>query len=406
MLNTANRTSTTVEKPRTHIEVGVDSGATVQNTTPQIIPTMFVPAAQTILESMPADVKNNIFTLTATPVEYQHGLLALAKASKNMRSSVLDFMRNDENGKVFSATLKIGPAPLWQAQAKVLTQHAKIYRKDFLMSAASIFNNVVMKLTGDMATGALTRFKAIEFDLNKFEFSPEVGEQISEQIGSIRNKPVKINAAGFNGQLHILQSILQTVFAAVHVSCPLILNLSMNGLRDSDLLPLLEFMKIKPIIYQLNLDGNPLSKGSQLSEEIIQLFQISSPISHLYLNQTGFNDATALGLRDVLGKHPCLTHLDLRSNALSEVGTKALMDATVPASTEGVAQANGVLQTVRLQNNKFKTAEVIALAASVLGPRSMHIVQLEDMTIFSPNFSQDALNQQKIHVQAMESQRL
>ena len=406
MLNTANRTTAIVDKSLMHKEAEAASGTTAQNSTRQIMPAMFVPLAQTTLESMPDDVKNNIFTLTATPVDYQHGLLALAKTSKNMRSAVLDFMRNDENGKAFSATLKIGPTPLWQAQAKVLTQHAKIYRKDFLMSAASIFNNVAMKLTGDMATGALNRYKAIEFNLNKFDFSPEVGDQISDQIRSVRSKPVKINAAGFNGQRHLLQSILHTALAAVHASCPLILNLSMNGLRDTDLRPLLEFMKIKPTIYQLNLEGNPLCTGNQLSEEIIQLFQISSPISHLYLNKTGFNDATALGLRDVLGKHLCLTHLDLRSNALSEVGATALMDAAGSASADGTTQTNGVLQAVRLQNNKFETAEVRAMAASVLGQRSMHIVQLEDMTIFSPNFSQDAINQQIIHVQAMESQRL
>ena len=396
MLNTSNRTASIIDKPLTITNTNVEAGAVVKNTTRQVMPSMFVPPAQTTLESTPADVRNIIFAHAAIPVDFQHGLRALAKTSKALRSSVLEFLRNDENGKAFSAALKIGPAPQWQAQAKLLTLNAKIYRKDFAGSAASVFNNMSMKLTGEMASGALTRFKAIEFNLNKFDYISEV----SEQISSIHGKPVKINASGFKGELNTLQSIVMSALSVVDSGCPIILDLSMNGLRDADLGTLLEFMKVKPIIYQLNLDQNPLCSGDQASETLVELFQLSTPISHLYLNKTGLNDATAFAMSESLGKHPCLTHLDLRSNVLTAVGALALIDAVD-------TKAHGVLNVVRLQNNKFKKAvEVEVAAGGLLSERSMNIVELEDMTIFSPNFSQDELNQQKIRAQAMESQRL
>lgn len=106
-------------------------------------------------------------------------------------------------------------------------------------------------------------------------------------------------------------------------------------------------------------------------------------------------------MSESLGKQPCLTHLDLRSNVLTAVGALALIDAV---GTE----CNSVLNVVRLQNNKFKkkAVEVEVAAGGLLSERSMNIVELEDMTIFSPNFSHDELNQQKIRAQAMESQRL
>ena len=398
MLKTSNRNIDHVDNVTTQTDTQnrAIADSLVQSDKQQAIPFMFVPPAQTALEAMPADVKNIIFADAAIPVDFQHGLRALAKTSKVLRSSVLEFMRNDENGKAFSAALKIGPAPQWQAQAKLLTLNAKIYRKDFAGSAASVFNNVSMKLTGEMASGALTRFKAIEFNLNKFDYISEV----SDQISSIRGKPVKINASGFKGELNTLQSIVMSALSAVDSSCPVILDLSMNGLRDADLRPLLEFMKVKPIIYQLNLDQNPLCSGDQASETLVELCQLSTPISHLYLIKTGLNDATAFAMSEALGKHPCLTHLDLRSNVLTAVGALALIDAV---DTE----AHGVLNVVRLQNNKFKKAvEIEAAAGGLLSERSMNIVELEDMTIFSPNFSQDELNQQKIRAQAMESQRL
>lgn len=282
MLNTSNRTASIIDKPLTLTNTNVEAGAVVKNATRQVMPSMFVPPAQTTLESTPADVRNIIFAHAAIPVDFQHGLRALAKTSKALRSSVLEFMRNDENGKAFSAALKIGPAPQWQAQAKLLTLNAKIYRKDFAGSAASVFNNVSMKLTGEMASGALTRFKAIEFNLNKFDYISEV----SGQISSIHGKPLKINASGFKGELNTLQSIVMSALSVVDSSCPIILDLSMNGLRDADLRPLLEFMKVKPIIYQLNLNQNPLCSGERASEILVELFQLSTPISHLYLNQT------------------------------------------------------------------------------------------------------------------------
>lgn len=418
MQKTGNRISNVIDSALTSTPFNVEESGDVQKGTPEGNPFMFVPSTITTLESIPADVKNLIFTHAAMPVEFQQGLVALAKTSKNMRSAVREFMRKDENGKVFSTALKIGPAPYWQAQAKVLIQNAKIYRKEFLGSAASVCNNVSMRLSGEMATGALTRFKAIEFNLCKFDFNPAV----SEQISSIRGKPLKINASGFKGELATLQSILQTALSAVDASCPVILDLSMNRMRDTDLHPLLAFMKIKPIIYQLNLDGNPLCTGNQASAVLPELFQLKTPLSHLYMKETGFNDATALAIRDALAEHPCLQHLDLRSNTLTEAGALPVIHAVGSERQDGVIHANTSLRGVRLQNNLFKNDVVLNDAvnqALCCWKKAMEgrpeffddtcapIVQIEEITLFSANyFDEAALKNQHIANQAAEDQRL
>ena len=405
MLKTGNRT-TAINTPTDSYTEG-DSGVIVQDGTQKNSPSMFVPTLHTALEAMPADLKNIIFTLAATPVEYQNGLLALAKTSKPLRGAVLDFMRNNENGQSISAVLKIGPAPIWQARAQTLQLKANTYRKDFGQSAASVSNNIAMKLTGAMATDALARFSAVEFNLSKFDLIPEIAGQVSQQIGSIRNKPLKINASEFKGDLQTLQSILQTLLASVHESCLLILDISNNGLHGTDLGPLLEFIKRKPLIYQLNLDGNPLCTGNQVTEEVVALFQLSTPISHLYLKQTGVNDATAIKLSEALGQCSCLKLLDLRANGLTAVGAQALVAAVGSILEEDALHAHSVLQAILLQANNFRKTEVMKiLPTGSLDPRSLNIVKLEDLTFFSSNFNQEALNQQSIQMQFLASQRL
>ena len=429
MLNTGNRTNSTTDaigKPLTRTTSNVETGAAVQGVPSQAMPSMFVPPIQSALESMPSDVKNMIFAHAAHPVEYQDGLLALAKTSTTMRSTVMEFMRNDENGKRFSTLLKCGPPSLWKAKAKKLNGNANIYRKDFIASSASVFNNVAMKLTGDMANGALTRFKAIEINLNKFYFSKEDCEQIIQnimgQLGSIQNKPVKINASGFEGERHTLEMILQVALAAIDVSCPVMLDLSNNQMEDADLLPLLEFIKTKPIIYQLNLDQNPLCTGNQPSLALPELFQIMTPLSHLYLRKTGFNDATALLVHEALAKHPCLVALDLRSNALAEAGALPLIKAVGFEKQDGEIHANTTLQALRLQNNHFGNGKNLAAAsthAEFIWRQAMlarpdfsgevypEVVQLEEFTIYSASyFDVDVLKNQHIANQAAENQRL
>lgn len=395
-----------------------------QQVTPtQAMPSMFVPFT---LERMPFDIKNMIFAHAANPVEYHDGLLALAKSSKPMRSTVVEFMRNDENGKRISTILKCGPPSFWRARGQEIKENSKTYRKDFVASAASVFNNAAMKLTGDMASGALTRFKAIEFNLNKFDFSTEdcsqIIQNVVEQIGSIRNKPVKINAGEFKGERHLLEIIVHAALTAVHVSCPVMLDLSNNRLEDADLLPLIEFFKSKPIIYQLNLDGNRLCTGNQPSLALPELFKIMTPLSHLYLRQTGFNDATALSVHEALAQHPCLIAIDLRSNALTDAGALPLIKAVGSKQQDGSIHANTTLQALRLQNNHFFNRKILADASTqaefirrqstLAKPDSFDevypdVVQLEEATIYSAiYFDLVALKKQHIANQAAENQRL
>lgn len=395
-----------------------------QQVTPtQVMPSMFVPFT---LERMPFDIKNMIFAHAANPVEYQDGLLALAKSSTTMRSTVVEFMHNDENGKRISTILRCGPPSLWRTRGQEIKENSKTYRKDFVASAASVFNNAAMKLTGDMASGALTRFKAIEFNLNKFDFSAEdcgqIIQNVVEQIGSIRNKPVKINASEFKGAPNMLQIIVHAALSAVHVSCPVMLDLSNNNLEDADLLPLVDFIKMKPIIYQLNLDQNPLCTGDQPPLALPQLFDLVSPLSRLYLRKTGFNDAAALACSGGLAKHPCLVEVDLRSNALNEAGALPLIEAVGSKKSDGSIHVNTTLEALRLQNNLFGDGErmvtIVKLAQGLwekaklakpdfIDESHYDVVQLEDVNIFSARyFSRESLQKEYLAKMSAENQKL
>jgi hypothetical protein len=421
MLKTGNRKTETVDPTHTITQTPIVSDAVTfthdQHETQQAHPAMFVPSLHSSqpdlnLGVMPAELRHEIFSLATTPLEFESGLLSLAKSSTGMRKAVLTFMREDERGKAYSTALKITWTSMWQAQSRLLMQDARLYKKDFLASMASVFTNVSLKLTGDSACGALTRFKSIEINLNKFDAVQiaEFGGQLGEQIASVRNKPVKINAGAFNGSLASLQAVLQAFFKHIHASCPVILDLSMNGMGDADLRPILDLLKHKPVIYQLNLDGNPLCKDTQPSLALIELLQIHTPISHLYLSKTGFNDATANGISEALGRHACLRHLDLRCNTMTQAGAQAIIAAA--------GKDNGSLHVVRLQKNTFQNSEALVSAANKAqqvraqakakagNEHNALLIQLEDITIYTPNFHPESLRQQQSLAQSLENQRL
>lgn len=431
MLNAANRTSitATTTTPTDNTMHPIPSnrvaGTNQQDVPVQAMPSMFVPAAQIGLESMPYDVKNMIFAHAASPVEYQDGLLALAKTSTTMRSGVKEFMNNNENGKQFSLLLKCGPPSLWRTRAQKIKKDAQIIRKDFSASAASVTNNVAMKLTGDMAYFALTRFNAVEVNLKKFDFDSEECGQIIQnicgQIASIRNKPVKINAGGFGGNQQMLEMILYTALSAIDVSCPVVLDLSSNNLEDADLLPLVDFIKTKPIIYQLNLDENPLCTGNQPPLALPQLFEIDTPLSHLYLRKTGFNDAAASACSVGLEKHPCLVAVDLRSNALTEAGALPLIEAVGSKKPDGSIHVNTTLHALRLQNNHFGSGKNLVVKVNLaqrLWENAMlakteffdevysDVVQLKEIDIFSAGYFSRDFKKEYVAKAAAENQRL
>jgi Ran GTPase-activating protein (RanGAP) involved in mRNA processing and transport len=146
----------------------------------------------------------------------------------------------------------------------------------------------------------------------------------------------------------------------------LILDLSNNELQAEDLLPLTAFIKKCPIIYQLDLRDNLLSTGHGPSQPLVALFEIVSPLSHLYLSNTAFNSASAECISPMLHKNPCLMHLDLRNNALTEAGALSLIKAVGYQHAPDQWHLNTVLTAVRLQNNKFSMSDRIGREIVIL----------------------------------------
>ena len=306
------------------------------------------------LSSLPREARHEIYGWATRPAQLGLGLAALVKTSKSQRADVFDFIRADERGIAFRHMLLSVQASIWHDNAKALLNKADKLRMAFAISAKQVSSNVEDGVSGQAAIDTLTKYIAVQFCLRSVLINPE----ISQQIRSVEGKPVKIDASGI-GRARYLSELVPAL-ELVNPDCSLILDLSNNELQAEDLLPLTAFIKKSPIIYQLDLRDNFLSPGERPSLPLVALFELTSPMSHLYLSNTAFNNASAECISPMLHKNPCLMHLDLRNNALTETGALSLIKAVGYQHAPDQWHTNTVLTAVRLQNNKFSPNDSIS----------------------------------------------
>jgi len=168
------------------------------------------------------------------------------------------------------------------------------------------------------------------------------------------HKPVKLLAGGIGTErfAEVLKALQE-----IPSHCPVILDLSSSGIGPAELNQLVDVMEKCPMIYHLDLRKNMLCEGDEPSPALIRLFENLGPISHLYLEQTGFNDNTAVGIQDALERNRCLRYLDLQSNRLTENGVITIIDAVVPVVNEACSPDDFVLSKVKLENNPCTRSE-------------------------------------------------
>lgn len=371
-----------------------------------VIRSLRSPEPVTDFSCLPREVRHEIYGWATRPVQLLTGLPALAKTTKFQREDVLDFMCNDERGIAFRQALQAVQTGLWHDNAKALLGNADKLRMAFGISSKRLSSTAEEGVSGQAAIDALSKYIAVQFCLRHVVINFE----ISQLIRCVRSKPVKIDASGIGRERYLNE--LVPALGLVNPDCQLILDLSNNELRTDDLLPLLAFIKKSPIIYQLDLRNNFLCEGEEASLPLAALCKFVSPLSHLYLSNTGFNDASAHCIASILNKNPCLMHLDLRNNALTEAGTLSVIKAIGYQTASGQWEVNRVLTAVRLQKNNFMMNETISQAIIELqnvldadckpknddpfSEMGVYVVQVDDVDL-----AHTALNQLIIFYQEM-----
>ncbi|MDB5823616.1 MAG: hypothetical protein JWR21_2320 [Herminiimonas sp.] len=161
-------------------------------------------------------------------------------------------------------------------------------------------------------------------------------------LAKARHVPIKLDASGV-GRERFLNEVLPAL-EKIHPRCPVVLVARKNGLRPRDVQVLVEIMKRNPVVYRLDLSENLLCMNEEPCLPLVELFQVVGPTSHVYLHNCGVNGGTACRIADTLSVNPCITHIDLRGNAI---------DAAAAIELAQAAGRSDSLAALRLQANEF-----------------------------------------------------
>lgn len=302
-----------------------------------------------LMNELPEELKSYIFQQLPHTVLFDRSLFAMACTSMRWRADVKAFLTPERACIGFGDKLlnKDGLA-LWQAEGNKLREQTPGLRIAFGQSRKLIEQALTDNADVKTIANALSVLAGI--DLN---FKTVRNTKVQTQIlGTCREQTIKLSA-GLIGRDRILKEVLPAL-TKIPAGCRVVLEASHNNLTPDDLGELLKVMKTNPCIVQLDLAGNSLCSDDEVSHPMVALFQLPSPLAHLYLAATNFNDQTACQISGALATNPCLRHLDLRRNLICEAGALALINALATTRTTGEVHTNTVLETMRLQDNLFK----------------------------------------------------
>jgi hypothetical protein len=161
-------------------------------------------------------------------------------------------------------------------------------------------------------------------------------------LARVRHVPIKLDASGA-GRERFLNEVLPAM-AKINTNCPVVLVARKNGLRPRDIQALVDVMNRNAVVYRLDLSENLLCMDEEPCLPLVELFRVVGPTSHVYLSDCGVNGETARQIADALPANPCITHLDLRRNAI---------DATAAVELAQAAGLCSALAALRLQGNEF-----------------------------------------------------
>ncbi len=316
----------------------------VAETTTETSAAKAVTASAVCFSDLALDVKFEIFRIAMRNGVFDGGVLAYAKSAKMPRAEVIEFLSMKSVDLAFGPRLRASTLKGLFESSKHMVANAAELRKSFHSSAryTAINANVpgFPRRAFDDHVGVEFRFA----EINR-------GRDLSADLRAIDAKPIKLNAERI-GRKRFLNEVLPAL-AQVPKACPVVLNAASNGLTADDVAALVEVMKENPCVVQLDLSCNPLCNADEPCPALADLFKLPGPTTHLYLAGTGFNDATAACAHTALANNPCLKRVDLRSNKLTEDGAVQMAEAVAKRKPNGEIHVNPVLESVRLQDNKY-----------------------------------------------------
>lgn len=331
----------------------------------------------------------------------------LAGSSRHVNQAKISSSTQTNSSRATSPTEK--QVKEWKTSAQALLDNAKTLRSDFVISKKTIdygSSDGLIDPTSDFSalsscTGLGFPFDAVTwteenirtlqvFGTKSFSEKKSTSETQKSFLaddgdaGDLKkynlHKPVKLLAGGIGKDrfAEVLKALQE-----IPSHCPVILDLSWSDIGPAELNQLVDIMETCPVIYHLDLRNNTLCEGDEPSPALIRLFENLGPMSHLYLEQTGLNDNTAVGIHDALQHNRCLRYLDLQNNRLTDKGVITVVDAAVPWVKEPFSPDDFVLSEVKLENNPYAYSKGVNNAFYTAATRCV-ISEEDDSLIIRP----------------------
>ena len=248
---------------------------------------------ESCLESLPPEALWNIFTQLQEPRLFNTSLSNVANTSKLMRETALAFINIDSNGRKYKTLHE------WAEKIQFMRKNSS--EKGFSENSKYILNLADRGKITPSEEVLVYKMKSVCLDFSAGKHWDFLFDILGQQTSAV----VKIDASAVG-----LNELKTRIFPALTNSTTsniLIIDLSANALSAGDVIELLKMVDKNNNIYKLNLSNNPnfADNLADTTEFFNILFGKTRPLSHLQLNNTGFNDLCAQSISSAM-RHPHL----------------------------------------------------------------------------------------------------
>ena len=307
---------------------------------------------------LPREIKTHIFNQLPQAAFFDPALFSLARTGKSWSAEVKEYLAPEHvfigfGGKLLRAEVVAS----WQSRSRNLLIQTPVLRANFKLSKALIQQSIADHASAETIAHAVSHLAGVKLNLQSINNAA----LLFELLGKLHKQPIKLDAKTI-GRERFLQLVLPAL-SHINPDCPVVLDASDNALQPNDLQLLVLQIKKNPCIMHLNLSGNLFCTDREICQPFVALFHTPSPLSHIYLRSTGLNNRTACQISKSLTNNPCLRHLDLQLNSLTQRGALALINALAFTNEAGVKQVNSAICALRLQSNNYGNANLKIFSA-------------------------------------------
>lgn len=245
------------------------------------------------LESLPPEALWNIFTQLQEPKLFNANLGNVAKTSTLMRETALSFINIDRNGRKYKTMRG------WADKIQFMQKNCS--EKSFSQNSKYILGRADQGNVTPNEEIFIYKMKSTYLDFSAGKHWDFLFDILAQKTGAA----IKIDASAVG-----LNELKTRIFPALTNSAAsniLIIDLSANALSAGDAIELLKMVDNKNNIYKLDLSNNPNFSHNPADTKAFFnfLFGKIRPLSHLQLNNTGFNDLCAQSMDSAM-QHPHL----------------------------------------------------------------------------------------------------